>query len=151
MMRSCPMWFQKLSKKMKLILRKKNLSIGSLQYKIALWLRDHDGLTFEQYNKLDAMYPNPTVEEITDYYHNQQRVLRDEPLADGVQWMRKLKETLWKDLRPDPIVPITKPGANAHNDSLLDRVSSASAEATKDAEAAKGETAEEEEDEKTAN
>jgi len=115
----------------------------TMQYKIALWLRDHDSLTFEQYNELDAMYPHPSVEEITDYYHNQQRVLRDEPLADGVKWMRKLKQTLWKDLRPDPIVPITKPGANAHNDSLLDRVS---------AEAAKGATTEEEEeDEKTAN
>merc|ERR1711962_1866683 len=57
------------------------------QYKVALWLKDHDTITYEQYNNIDAEIADPTIEELTSYYYDQQRVLHGDVLSKGTEWM----------------------------------------------------------------
>ena len=49
------------------------------------------------------MIPDPSLEVIQEYYYNQQKVLRREKLDGQVSWMKKLRKTLWKGLKPDPL------------------------------------------------
>merc|ERR1711935_1297415 len=70
-----------------------------VQYKVATWLKDHDELTLEQLNNIEAA----TLAQITNYYYAQQQVLRREKLEKENAWMKKLRKTLWKGLKPDPI------------------------------------------------
>merc|ERR1712113_1032811 len=73
------------------------------QYKIAMWLKDHKEITPEDYANLQNVIPDPSLEVIQEYYYNQQKVLRREKLDGQVSWMKKLRKTLWKGLKPDPL------------------------------------------------
>jgi len=54
--------------------------------------------------------PNPTFGDIEKYYYMQQRVLRGDKIPRELNWMKKLKTSLWKGLKPDPLpVALPKP------------------------------------------
>merc|ERR1719356_367822 len=102
------------------------------QYKVALWLKDHDSITYEQYNNIDDEIEDPTMDELTSYYYDQQRVLRGDALSKGTEWMAKLKDSIWKGLKPDPVAPHTHhENSNKENDDLLAKVAKEQNEADK--------------------
>merc|ERR1719281_720537 len=87
----------------------KEMAFGSLssmnimtQYKIANFLRDNDDFTAEDWETIENM-PNPTFGDIEKYYYMQQRVLRGDKIPRELNWMKKLKTSLWKGLKPDPL------------------------------------------------
>ena len=90
--------------------RKKQLWIPPLntmdfmtQYKVAMWLKDHDELTLQQLNDIEDNVPTPKLTELTNYYFAQQKILRRQQPEPENAWMKKLRKTLWKGLKPDPI------------------------------------------------
>merc|ERR1712025_145422 len=92
------------------------------QYKVALWIKENGGITYDQYeNELEAI-PDPTIEELTSYYYEQQKVLRGDELDEGFAWMEDLKDTLWSGLQADPVAPISQPHHNDRNDDMLAQV-----------------------------
>merc|ERR1719197_582178 len=94
----------------------KEMAFGSLssmnimtQFKIANFLRDNDDFTAEDWETIENM-PNPTFGDIEKYYYMQQRVLRGDKIPRELNWMKKLKTSLWKGLKPDPLpVALPKP------------------------------------------
>ena len=50
----------------------------------------------------------PTYGDIERYYYLQQRVLRGEQVPREYNWMKKLTNSLWKGLKPDPIPPMVQ-------------------------------------------
>jgi len=102
------------------------------QYKVALWLKDHDTITYEQYSNIDDEVADPTIEELTSYYYDQQRVLRGDALSKGTEWMAKLKDSIWQGLKADPVAPETHhENSNRENDDLLAKVAEEQDEADK--------------------
>jgi len=93
------------------------------QYKVALWIKENGGITYDQYdNELEESIKDPTIEELTSYYYEQQKVLRGEELDSGFAWMKSLKDNLWAGLQPDPVAPISQPHHNDRNDDMLAHV-----------------------------
>jgi len=104
----------------------------STQYKVAIWLKDHEGMTYEQYNNIDDVIEDPTMDELTNYYYSQQKVLRGDKLDGGITWMLKLKDSIWKGLEADPVAPtVDHEEANNRNDNMLAQVQAQAAEQEK--------------------
>jgi hypothetical protein len=104
----------------------------STQYKVAIWLKDHEGITYDQYNAIDDVIEDPSMDELTNYYYSQQKVLRGDKLDGGITWMLKLKDSLWKGLEADPVAPtVHHEEANNRNDNMLAQVSAEQAEQEK--------------------
>lgn len=95
-------------------IQQNEMAFGSLssmnimtQYKIANFLRDNDDFTNEDWATIENM-PNPTFGDIEKYYYMQQRVLRGDKIPRELNWMKKLKTSLWKGLEPDSL-PVALP------------------------------------------
>ena len=71
--------------------------------------KDNDDFKTEDWAIVENM-PNPTFGDIEKYYYMQQRVLRGDKIPRELNWMKKLKTSLWKGLKPDPLpVALPKP------------------------------------------
>jgi len=104
----------------------------STQYKVAIWLKDNEGITYDQYEDIDNQIEDPTMDELTNYYYSQQKVLRGDKLEGGITWMMKLKESIWKGLEADPVAPnVHHEEANNRNDNMLADVQAKAAEQEK--------------------
>jgi len=99
----------------------------STQFKVAMWLKDHDSLSYEQYDRLDDVIEDPSMADLTSFYYTQQKILRGDPLSSGEEWMSKLKDSIWKGLQADPVAPLPHHEVtNRRNDSMLSQVAAAS-------------------------
>merc|ERR1711937_1040284 len=72
------------------------------QWKVAQFLRDNDEFKSSDWSIIDNQ-PDPTYGDVEKYYYLQQRVLRGDRIPKELDWMKKLKTSLWKGLKPDPI------------------------------------------------
>ena len=70
-------------------------------------LKDNDDFTADDWATIQNT-PNPTFGDIEKYYYMQQRVLRGDAIPRELNWMKKLKTSLWKGLKPDPL-PVALP------------------------------------------